>query len=40
MTLVVHALQIAVTCAVGYGILAREGLTLFQLKRMGESERR
>ena len=40
MTLVVHALQIAVTCALGYGILAREGLTLFQLKRMGESEKR
>jgi uncharacterized membrane protein YbhN (UPF0104 family) len=38
MTLVAHALQIAVTCALGYGILAREGLTLFQLKRMGERE--
>jgi hypothetical protein len=32
--------QIAVTCALGYAILAREGLTLFQLKKMGESERR
>ncbi len=40
MTLVVHALQIAVTCALGYAILAREGLTLFQLKRMGENEQR
>jgi len=40
MTLVVHAVQIAVTCALGYAILAREGLTLFQLKKMGESERR
>jgi uncharacterized protein (TIRG00374 family) len=40
MTLVVHALWIAVTCALGYAILAREGLTLFQLKKMGESERR
>lgn len=40
MTLVAHALQIAVTCALGYAILAREGLTLFQLKKMGESERR
>jgi uncharacterized protein (TIRG00374 family) len=40
MTLVFHAVQIAVTCALGYAILAREGLTLFQLKRMGESERR
>ena len=40
MTLVVHALWIAVTCALGYAILGREGLTLFQLKKMGESERR
>jgi uncharacterized protein (TIRG00374 family) len=40
LTLVVHALQIAVTCALGYAILAREGLTLFQLKKMGESEKR
>jgi uncharacterized membrane protein YbhN (UPF0104 family) len=40
MTLVAHAVQIAVTCVLGYAILAREGLTLFQLKRMGESERR
>ena len=38
LTLVAHALQIAVTCALGYAILAREGLTLFQLKRMGERE--
>ena len=40
MTLVAHAVQIAVTCALGYAILACEGLTLFQLKKMGESERR
>jgi uncharacterized protein (TIRG00374 family) len=40
MTLVFHAVQIAVTCALGYAILAREGLTLLQLKRMGESEKR
>jgi len=40
MTLVAHAVQIAVTCALGYAILAHEGLTLFQLKKMGESERR
>ncbi|MBP7707149.1 MAG: flippase-like domain-containing protein [Candidatus Aminicenantes bacterium] len=40
MTLVFHAVQIAVTCALGYGILAREGLTLFQLQRMGESDNR
>ncbi len=40
ITLVAHAVQIAVTCALGYAILAREGLTLFQLRNMGESERR
>jgi uncharacterized protein (TIRG00374 family) len=38
LTIVVHALQIAVTCLLGYAILAREGVTLLQLKRMGESE--
>lgn len=36
LTLVVHAVQIAVTCVLGYGILAREGLTLLELRRMGE----
>ncbi len=40
VTLVFHAVQLAVTCALGYAILAREGLTLLQLKRMGESEKR
>jgi len=39
LTLVAHAVQIAVTCALGYAILAKEGLTLFQLRRMGESEK-
>ncbi len=38
ITLVAHAVQIAVTCALGYVILAREGLTLLQLRRMGERE--
>jgi uncharacterized protein (TIRG00374 family) len=38
LTVVVHALQLAVTCLLGYAILAREGLTLLQLKKMGESE--
>lgn len=38
ITLVAHAVQIAVTCALGYAILAREGVTLLQLRRMGESE--
>ncbi len=40
LTLVFHAVQITVTCALGYAILAREGLTLLQVKKMGESERR
>lgn len=40
VTLVFHAVQIAVTCALGYAILARDGLTVLQLQRMGESERR
>jgi uncharacterized protein (TIRG00374 family) len=39
LTVVVHALQIVVTCALGYAILAREGLSLIQLTKMGESER-
>lgn len=40
MTLVVHAVQIGVTCALGYAILSAEGLTLFQLRKMGESDKR
>lgn len=40
MTLVAHAVQIGVTCALGYAILSAEGLTLFQLRKMGESDRR
>ena len=40
ITLVFHAVQIAVTCLLGYAILARDGLTVLQLKRMGESESR
>jgi len=39
MTLVMHAVQVLVTCVLGYAILGREGLSLFELKRMGESER-
>ncbi len=38
MTLVMHAIQVLVTCAAGYVILGREGLSLFQIKKMGESE--
>jgi uncharacterized membrane protein YbhN (UPF0104 family) len=38
MTIVVHAIQLVVTCLVGYVILGKEGLSLFQLKKLGESE--
>jgi uncharacterized membrane protein YbhN (UPF0104 family) len=38
MTLVIHAVQILVTCLIGYVILWKEGLSLFQLKKMGETE--
>ena len=40
MTLVAHAVQIGVTCALGYAILSSEGLTLFQLRKMGEKDKR
>jgi uncharacterized protein (TIRG00374 family) len=39
MTLVMHAIQVLVTCVLGYAILAKEGLSLFELKRMGESKK-
>lgn len=35
MTIVVHAVQVLVTCLVGYAILWKEGISLFQLKRLG-----
>ena len=36
VTIVVHALQIVVTAVLGYAILWKEGMSLFQLKRLGE----
>ena len=36
VTIVVHALQVVVTCLIGYAILWKEGLSLFQLKKLGE----
>jgi uncharacterized membrane protein YbhN (UPF0104 family) len=39
MTLVMHAIQVLVTCVLGYVILGKEGLSLFQIKKMGESEK-
>ena len=38
MTLVIHAIQVVVTCLVGYAILWREGISLFQLKKLGEDQ--
>ena len=36
MTLVVHAIQLAVTYVVGYGILWKEGISLMQIRKLGE----
>jgi hypothetical protein len=36
MTIVIHAIQLAVTCLIGYAILWKEGISLFQIKKMGE----
>lgn len=37
MTIVVHAIQLVMTCLIGYTILWKEGLTLLQLRKLGES---
>jgi len=37
LTIVVHALQLVVTCVVGYAILWKEGLSLLQLKSFRET---
>jgi glycosyltransferase 2 family protein len=39
MTIVVHAVQIVVTCLIGYVILWKEGLSLIQLKKLGETDK-
>ncbi len=36
MTLVVHGIQLAVTYVIGYAILWKEGISLFQVKKLGE----
>ena len=38
MTIVVHALQLIVTCLIGYAILWKEGISIFQLRKLGEKE--
>jgi len=37
MTIVIHAIQLVVTCLIGYAILWKEGISLFQLKKLGEA---
>lgn len=39
MTIVVHAIQVVVTCLLGYAILWKEGISLFQLKKLGEDRK-
>jgi len=36
MTIVIHSLQVVVTCVIGYAILWKEKLSLFQVKKIGE----
>lgn len=36
MTIVVHAVQVTMTYLIGYGILWKEGISLFQVKQLGE----
>ena len=36
MTIIIHAAQVIVTCLVGYIILWKEGISLLQLKKLGE----
>lgn len=36
MTIVVHAVQVVLTCLIGYAILWKEGLSLFQVKKLSE----
>jgi len=36
MTIVIHSLQVVVTCLIGYAILWKERLSLFQVRQIGE----
>ncbi len=38
LTIVVHAIQIVVTCLLGYAILWKNGHSLFQVRKMGEGK--
>jgi uncharacterized membrane protein YbhN (UPF0104 family) len=35
-TIVVHAVQVVMTALIGYAILWKEGMSLFQVKKLGE----
>jgi len=37
MTIVVHALQLVITCLIGYAILWKEGISLLQIRKLGEN---
>ncbi len=37
LTIVVHAVQLVVTCLLGYAILWKQGLSVFQLRKLGET---
>ncbi len=39
MTMVVHAVQLIMTCLCGYAILLKERVSLFQLRKLGENKR-
>lgn len=38
MTIVIHSLQVVVTCLIGYAILWKEGLSLLEVKKIGEKK--
>jgi uncharacterized protein (TIRG00374 family) len=40
MTMVVHAIQVIMTCLCGYAILLKERVSLFQLRKLGENNRK
>ena len=38
MTAVMHAIQVVVTCLMGYAILWKEGMSIFQVKKLSEEQ--
>ena len=38
LTIVQHAVQLVVTCLLGYAILWKEGISLLQIKKLGEEK--